>query len=54
MSGLNRITGVAFSGALYLSAMAFCLHPLVPAIDSAHLVEFIHGGSEVGMSRETH
>ncbi|WWD17182.1 succinate dehydrogenase, cytochrome b556 subunit [Kwoniella shandongensis] len=42
MSGLNRITGVALSGALYLSAMAYLLHPVFPAIDSAHLVQIAH------------
>ncbi|KAK8864511.1 succinate dehydrogenase, cytochrome b556 subunit [Kwoniella newhampshirensis] len=41
-SGLNRVTGVALSGALYLSAMAYLLHPVFPAIDSAHLVQIAH------------
>lgn len=27
--------------------MAFCLHPLVPAIDSAHLIELIHSETRV-------
>ncbi|KIR67411.1 succinate dehydrogenase, cytochrome b556 subunit [Cryptococcus bacillisporus CA1873] len=42
LSSLHRITGVAFGGALYLSAMAYLLHPLVPGIDSAHLIQLVH------------
>ncbi|GHJ89855.1 hypothetical protein NliqN6_6257 [Naganishia liquefaciens] len=42
LSGLNRITGSALSGVLYLSAMAYLLHPVFPAIDSAHVISFVH------------
>ncbi|KAI5449009.1 cytochrome b subunit of succinate dehydrogenase, Sdh3p [Naganishia albida] len=42
LSGLNRITGSALSGLLYVSAMAYLLHPVFPAIDSAHVISFVH------------
>ncbi|WVN88414.1 succinate dehydrogenase, cytochrome b556 subunit [Cryptococcus depauperatus CBS 7841] len=42
LSSLNRITGVALSGTLYLSAIAYLLHPVFPVIDSAHLVQLVH------------
>ena len=40
---MNRITGVALSGLLYAAAMGFLLHPVFPAIDSAHLIELVAG-----------
>jgi len=43
LSSLNRITGVALSGLLYAAAMGFLLHPVFPAIDSAHLIELVAG-----------
>ncbi|TYJ54556.1 succinate dehydrogenase, cytochrome b556 subunit [Cryptococcus floricola] len=42
LSSLHRITGVAFSGALYLSAIAYLFHPMFPVIDSAHIVDLVH------------
>ncbi|KAJ9092667.1 hypothetical protein QFC21_006732 [Naganishia friedmannii] len=42
LSGLNRITGSALSGLLYVSAMAYLLHPVFPVIDSAHVISAIH------------
>ncbi|KAJ9118124.1 hypothetical protein QFC22_004025 [Naganishia vaughanmartiniae] len=45
LSGLNRITGSALSGLLYVSAMAYLLHPVFPVIDSAHVISAIHGKS---------
>jgi succinate dehydrogenase/fumarate reductase cytochrome b subunit len=41
LSSLNRITGVALSGLLYAGALTFLLHPVFPAIDSAHLIELV-------------
>ena len=38
----NRLTGVALSGALYLSAFTYLLHPMFPALDSAHLIQIVH------------
>ncbi|KAH8086848.1 cytochrome b subunit of succinate dehydrogenase, Sdh3p [Filobasidium floriforme] len=43
LSSLNRITGTALSGLLYAGALTFLLHPVFPAIDSAHLIEFVAG-----------
>ena len=40
---MNRITGVALSGLLYAGALTFLLHPVFPAIDSAHLIELVAG-----------
>ena len=42
LSGLNRITGVAFSGLLYGASLLYLLHPIYPAIDSAHLISIVH------------
>lgn len=42
LSGLNRITGVAIGGLFYGAALLYCLHPLYPAIDSTHLINFVH------------
>ncbi|KAL1411574.1 cytochrome b subunit of succinate dehydrogenase, Sdh3p [Vanrija albida] len=42
-SGLHRITGVAIGGAFYAAALVYLLHPIYPAIDSAHLIDFFHG-----------
>ncbi|KAL7421644.1 cytochrome b subunit of succinate dehydrogenase, Sdh3p [Cryptotrichosporon argae] len=41
MSGANRITGVFLSGALYAGSILYLLHPLYPALDSAHLVALV-------------
>ncbi|WVR06928.1 succinate dehydrogenase, cytochrome b556 subunit [Kwoniella sp. DSM 27419] len=41
LSIMNRVTGVALSGPLYLAAMAYLLHPVIPAIDSAHLISLV-------------
>ncbi|WVF71304.1 succinate dehydrogenase, cytochrome b556 subunit [Kwoniella sp. CBS 6097] len=41
LSIFNRITGVALSGPLYVAAMAYLLHPVIPAIDSAHLISIV-------------
>ena len=38
----NRVTGVGLSVGLYAGALLYLLHPLVPAIDSAHLVSIVH------------
>jgi succinate dehydrogenase (ubiquinone) cytochrome b560 subunit len=50
LSSLNRITGVALSGLLYAAAMGFLLHPVFPAIDSAHLIELVAGEYSRGIS----
>ncbi|WOO80616.1 Succinate dehydrogenase cytochrome B subunit, mitochondrial [Vanrija pseudolonga] len=42
-SAAHRITGVAIGGAFYAAALVYLLHPIYPAIDSAHLIEFVHG-----------
>ncbi|EKD00659.1 hypothetical protein A1Q2_05054 [Trichosporon asahii var. asahii CBS 8904] len=42
LSGLHRITGVALGGLFYVGALAYCLHPLYPAIDSTHLINLVH------------
>lgn len=42
LSGLHRITGVAVAGVFYIGALAYCLHPMFPAIDSTHAIEFLH------------
>ncbi|KAK4689996.1 succinate dehydrogenase (ubiquinone) cytochrome b560 subunit, partial [Tremellales sp. Uapishka_1] len=41
LSALNRITGVALSGALYGASIIYLLHPYVSFIDSAHLIQFV-------------
>ena len=41
-SMFHRLTGVALSGALYLSAIAYLTHPYFPALDSAHLIQLVH------------
>lgn len=38
LSGLNRLTGVALGGIFYAGALVYCLHPMYPSIDSAHLL----------------
>jgi succinate dehydrogenase (ubiquinone) cytochrome b560 subunit len=42
LSGLHRITGVAVAGVFYVGALTYLLHPIYPAIDSAHLIEAVH------------
>ena len=41
-SMFNRLTGIALSGTLYLSAIAYLTHPYFPSLDSAHLVQIVH------------
>jgi succinate dehydrogenase (ubiquinone) cytochrome b560 subunit len=41
LSIFNRITGVGLSGLLYVGSIAYLLHPLYPALDSAHLVQLV-------------
>ncbi|RXK37076.1 succinate dehydrogenase, cytochrome b556 subunit [Tremella mesenterica] len=41
-SGFNRLTGVALSGVLYGASLLYLLHPVFPAIDSAHLIQLAH------------
>jgi succinate dehydrogenase (ubiquinone) cytochrome b560 subunit len=41
LSIANRVTGSFLSGALYLGAVTYLLHPMYPAIDSAHLVDLV-------------
>ncbi|ORY32795.1 hypothetical protein BCR39DRAFT_521603 [Naematelia encephala] len=42
LSIANRGTGVALSSLLYAGALSYLFHPLVPAIDSAHLIQLVH------------
>jgi succinate dehydrogenase (ubiquinone) cytochrome b560 subunit len=37
-SSAHRITGVALAGVLYAGSLLYCLHPIYPSIDSAHLI----------------
>jgi len=41
LSGLNRVTGVTLSFALYGASLIYLLHPLYPSIDSVHLVQLV-------------
>ncbi|KAK1924290.1 hypothetical protein DB88DRAFT_489711 [Papiliotrema laurentii] len=41
LSIANRVTGSFLSGALYLGAVTYLLHPMYPAIDSAHLIDLV-------------
>ncbi len=42
LSGLHRVTGVAVAGLFYVGTLAFALHPFFPAIDSTHIIEYVH------------
>lgn len=41
LSIFNRITGSALSGLLYAGSILYLLHPLYPALDSAHLLSLV-------------